>query len=294
MNVAEYPAQNASIKDFVKVEEAASEGRRVHTDHTLTHAEDCPILASNKKGNAEGILFEAARFGHGGGDIALALDAVGRCDYCLYLFRQYQVSHRSGEYETVERLAAELDERRQYAVAKKSRLLWYTEQIEEALEASSALQQLRYEAGTWSRLFHAFVGLTREAVDVRHPLVLFVSLGENLLPIDWREEDALDFLKSEVEMDIRSLKTALGEIAQLIRHHQDKAVEPLGWFIPKEGGYYMIAWDDLLEPSAHDWGRQILTDEQEETDSTSYSLPKEYADAVERIRAAGRPGAVSV
>jgi hypothetical protein len=258
------------------------------------HHPECP-LAEVMKGEADNVIYEVAHYGRQDGSarlVSLVMGAIARCESCRKRFQEYIGQRRSEEYSRVQEITGKIAHLRSYEAALEAGCVWFTEDIEEALATSPRLCQLNQDSALWSGLFHAFVNLMYEACDVRHPELPFVSLGIGLIPKGWKESDVVDYITGEVELDVRPVKAGLMELEKLIRAHSDKALEPLGWFVPNDSSetadLYMIGWEKLLEPRSGDIGVRSRVSEQENGDPGAYSLSKEHATSLERIREAAR------
>ena len=259
------------------------------------HSDNCRLW-QEMEGRGKEMIQRAARYDLNHASLQIVVDSIAVCAYCREQFHQHQVNYRKEEYEYVSSFASELGDLRRYDVALQADRLWFTEDIEAALIASPVLQRLRQEPDLWVGVFRAFLGLMREALDVRHPGAPFVHLTSGLIPRGWNQSDALDYISSEVEADNRTILLGMLELDKLIQSQPDKAMEPLGWFILDKdhpGSSYLVGWEGLLERQFTNVGNRLMR-KQENADAITNSLKKEYADALERIQRIAISGEVPV
>lgn len=252
------------------------------TPQKASHATDCPLRDMENE-HADSVIYEAAHYGWKNRSAQSVLEAVAVCDHCRARFREHTTQHRQEVYAHVRGLAEKLGGMRQYHVALRSKKVWITEDIEAVLGDAPVLRPHSEVTGVWGSLFHAFVSLMREACDVRYPELPFVRLTAGLLPQDWQERDALEYIATEADLGNRGITAGLAELERLIREHSDKAIEPLGWFVPDDNGQLcLIGWEGLLEPQYGDVGTRTYM--KENTTSTANSLTEENAELLDEIQ----------
>lgn len=260
----------------------------------VLHAQDCPLQKMDDE-HANSLIYEAAHYGWKNRSAQSVLEAIAVCDSCRTRFRERTTQHRQEVYAYVRGLAEKLGEMQQQKAAFRANRIWITEDIESALRAAPSLRTHTdgENVEVWDDLFHAFVSLMREACDVRYPELPFVRLGAGLIPQNWQERDALDFIATETNLGNRGIMTGLEELERLIREHLDQAIEPLGWFVPDENEQLcLIGWQGLLDQQYGDVGKRSHM--KETTASLSNSLSKENAAFLKKIQHEARVKNVTI
>jgi hypothetical protein len=128
-------------------------------------------------------------------------------------------------------------------IQEMDRPLWFTEDIEETLAGQSALLVIDPDPAVWRDLLGAFVDFTREtpreAVHFSPRLVRLEPIedGHERHLVTLREEDMIEYLRSECEFPWEHGSDVLLTLAQFVRDNADKQWECLdGIFVVEASG----------------------------------------------------------